>query len=99
MMKVKKSEYITHSRTLVRKLFSSGCFGTGSMYETNLLSGLPNVPVAKAILKALVKQKIIIAKRKKFGWKFYLNRERIDKIKQIVKEQGRDSIIPMLILL
>lgn len=98
-MRVKRSEYIIYSRTLVRKLFSHGCFGTGSMYEVNLLSGFPDISAAKTVLKALVKQKIIFGKRKKYGWKFYLNMERIDKIKQIIKEQGRDSIIPLLLLL
>lgn len=99
MTKIKKSDYISYSRTLVRKLFSVGCFGRGSMYEDNLLSGLPDGYVAKKVLEALVKQAIILKKRKKYGWKYFLNEERLDKIKEIAKEKGHGSIIPLLLCL
>ena len=97
MTKIKKSEYIKYSRTLVRKLYSKGCFGKGSMYKDNLLEGLPDKSIAKKVLEALIKQKIILGKKKKYGSKYYLNKNRTDKIKEIVKEKGRNSILLLLL--
>ena len=51
------------------------------------------------VLDALIKQKIICKKKKEHGWKYYLNMDRYDKIKEIIKEKGRKSIIPMLLCL
>ena len=98
-MKVYKSDYIKYSRFIVRKLHKSTCYCAGSMYEENVLSGLPNAEVARKVVEALVKQKICCKKKKEHGWKYYLNMNRLDKIKQIVKEQGSNSIIPLLLLL
>ena len=98
-MKVLKSDYIKNSRFIVRKLHRSCCYGTGSMYEDNVVKGLPDKGIAKKVLEALVKQKICLRKKKQHGWKYFLNMGRIDKIKQIIKETGRQSIIPILLLL
>ena len=99
MAKVKKSVYIKISRVLVKKLYDETCFGNGSLYIEPLKKGVSNDYNDKIelVLNALVKQKIILRKKKKHGWKYYLNGERIDKIKQIVKEKGRISIIPILL--
>ena len=48
---------------------------------------------------SLVKQKICSKKKKEHGWKYYLNTERLDKIKEIMKETGNNSIIPILLFL
>jgi hypothetical protein len=80
LVKVKKSEYIIYSRTIIRKLYANGCWGAGSMYEDNLLSAIPDKFIGKEVLKALAKQSIIFEKKKKFGAKCYLNRDRADKI-------------------
>lgn len=61
-------------------------------------NNLSNIKIEK-VIEALIKQKIISQKKKKHGWKYYLNMERYDKIKEIIKETGKDSIIPMLLLL
>ncbi len=107
-MKVKKSEYIKISRTMVKKLFDETCFGKGSMYLDNLAKGLSNREFSslnitkdkvKIVLDALVKQKIVGKKKKEHGWKYYLNMERYDKIKEIIKETGKKSIIPILLML
>lgn len=98
-MKIKKSAYIKYSRFIIRKLHRSGCYGTGSMYEENLISGSPDTNIAKIVINALIKQKIIIRKRKPHGWKYFLNKSRLDKIKEIIKEKGRNSIIPVLLFL
>ena len=98
-MKIKKSEYIKYSRTIISKLVRSGCFGEGSMYKEHLISGNLNPKISEIVLEALIKQDICKKKKKKYGWKFYLNIEKIDKIKQIVKEKGRKSIIPILLAL
>lgn len=98
-MKIRKSDYISYSRTIVRKLHRSCCYGIGSMYEENLLSGMPIQVIAKEILIALVKQEIVCKKKKAHGWKYYLNMDRIDKIKEIIKETGRKSIIPIVLML
>lgn len=51
------------------------------------------------ILEALVKQRIICKKKKGHGWKYYLNMGRYNKIKEIIKETGDKSIIPILLML
>jgi hypothetical protein len=99
MKKVKRSEYISYSRTIVSKLKSEGRWGKGSMYEKNVLTGLPDKGIGSRVLDALRGQKIILRKRHKHGWKYYLNKERRDKIDQIAKETGRGSIIVALLKL
>ena len=98
-MKVRKSDYVYYSRFMLRKLYSSGCWGKGSMYEDNVLKGLPDKGIAKQVLKALLKQKIIREKKKKYGKKYYLNDERREKIGEIIKEKGSNSIIPVLLMI
>ncbi len=100
-MKVKRSEYIRLSRTVVRKLFAQNCFGKGSVYIHVLKSGIPNEDLGKVeiVLEALIKQNICCKKKKEHGWKYYLNMERYDKIREIIKETGGNSIIPMLLML
>ncbi len=101
MVKVKKSEYIRISRTKVKKLFDQTCFGKGSVYIHVLKSGVSKEDLDKVeiVLEALVKQSICGKKKKEHGWKYYLNMERLDKIKEIIKESGSNSIIPMLLML
>ena len=101
MAKVKKSEYIKISRTLVKKLYDETCFGKSSLYIEILKKGIPNDYVGKVeiVLNALVKQGICGKKKKQHGWKYYLNTERIDKVRKIIKEKGRKSIIPILLML
>ena len=98
-MKVHKSDYIKYSRFIVRKLHRSTCYGAGSMYEDNVTTGLPDKGVAKKVLDALVKQNIVCKKKKEHGWKYYLNMDRYDKIKEIIKEKGNRSIVPILLML
>ena len=99
MVCVKKSEYIRISRTIVKKLFSSNCFGKGSVYINVVQSGMPpeNLDKVGIVLDALIKQNICCKKKKEHGWKYYLNMGRYDKIKEIIKEQGSHSIIPILL--
>ncbi len=101
MAKVKKSEYIKISRTIIKKLFDLNCFGKGSVYINVLKSGIPKEDLSKVdvVLESLVKQDICCKKKKKQGWKYYLNMDRYDKIKEIIKERGKNSIIPMLLML
>ena len=89
MSKIKKSDYIKISRTLIKKLYDEGCFGKGSIYLENLKRGIPKDYVDKVeiVLDALVKQNICEKKKKKHGWKYYLNMKRIDKIREIIKEK------------
>ena len=89
MAKVKRSEYIKLSRTLIKKLYDETFFGKGSLYVENLKRGVPNEYVDKVqiVLEALVKQSICGRKKKEHGWKYYLNMGRIDKIRQILKEK------------
>ena len=101
MVKVKKSEYIKLSRTLIKKLYDETCFGKGSIYVENLKKGIPNNYVSKVetVLNALLKQSICGRKKKKHGWKYYLNIKRLDKIREIIKEKGHRSIIPILLII
>mgnify|MGYP001610586840 FL=1 len=66
MVKVKKSEYIKLSKTLVKKLFDETCFGKGSLYIETLRKGIPNEYLDKIepVLEALVKQGICGKKKK-----------------------------------
>ena len=101
MVQVKKSEYIRISRDIVKKLFDLGCFGKGSVYIHVLKSGVSKEDLDKVetVIEALVKQNICCKKKKEHGWKYYLNMDRYDKIKEIIKEKGKHSIIPILLLL
>ena len=101
MAKVKKSEYVKISRALVKKLYGETCFGKGSLYIETLKKGISKEYMDKVeiVLEALVKQKICLKKKKEHGWKYYLNMDRYDKIKEIIKETDNNSIIPMLLFL
>lgn len=101
MVKVKKSEYIRISRTIVKKLFDLNCFGKGSVYINVIKSAISKEDLDKVeiVLEALIKQNICLKKKKKYGWKYYLNMDRYDKIKEIIKEKGKRSIIPILLML
>ena len=101
MAHVKKSEYIRISRTIVKKLFDINCFGKGSAYIHVLKSGISKEDLDKVeiVLEALIKQNICCKKKKEHGWKYYLNMDRYDKIKEIIKEKGINSIIPILLML
>lgn len=84
-MKITKSDYIRISKTLVRKLYKLGCWGKGSLYEDELKDGFPSEEKGKVLVvaNALVKQKILCKKSKKYGFKYYFNSERRDKIDEI----------------
>jgi len=101
MVKIKKSDYIKLSRILIRKLFDENCFGKGSIYIDNLKRGIPQEYLDKVetVLDALVKQEICRKKKKEHGWKYFLKMERLDKIKEILKEKGGSSIITLLLML
>ena len=62
MVKIKKSEYIKLSRTLIKKLYDETCFGKGSLYLENLKRGIPKNYLDKVelILNSLVKQDICV---------------------------------------
>jgi hypothetical protein len=100
-MNMKKSEYISMSRRLVRKLHKETCFGKGSLYLETLQNCFPREEYDKVavVLEALVKQDICRKKKKEHGWKYYLNIDRYDKIKEILKEKGQSSIVPGLLFL
>lgn len=101
MVKIKKSEYILLSRTLIRKLYDETCFGKGSLYLDNLKKGIPNEHLNKIeiVLNALINQNICGKKKKIHGWKYFLNIKRLNKIKEIIKEKGEKSIIPILLMI
>lgn len=98
-MKIRKSDYVKYSRFIIKKLYKEGCFGTGSMYEENVLKGLHDKGIGKKVLEALRKQELCLRKKKEHGWKYYLNQDRLDKIREIIKEVGTKSIIPVLLML
>ena len=85
MAKITKSEYIKISKTLIRKLYKLGCWGKGSLYEDELKDSFPSDLKGKVLIIAdsLVKQEILVKKRKKFGFKYFLNTEKREKIDQI----------------
>ena len=86
-MRVLRSEYINISKILLRKLYKTGCWGKGSLYEVHLKDGFPQEDKGKVLVvaDALVKQQILVKVPKKYGFKYYLNSARRDKIKEILK--------------
>ncbi len=98
MPKVKKSEYIKISRTIIKNLYDENCFGKGSLYIETLKKGIPKeyVGLVEVVTESLVKQQICGKKKKEHGWKYYLNMGRIDKIKEIIKEKGESSLLLIL---
>ena len=108
MVKVKRSEYIIASRVICRLLYKANCYGKGSLYFDNLTKALSGrefkrLDITKdkieIVLEALVKQNICCKKKKEHGWKYYLNMDRYDKVMEILKEKGNQSIIPVLLML
>ena len=99
--KSKKERVHKISRTIVKKLFDQNCFGKGSVYIHVLKSGISKEDLDKVeiVMEALIKQDICCKKKKEHGWKYYLNMDRYDKIKEIIKEKGSSSIIPILLML
>lgn len=87
MPKLKRSEYIRISKTIVRKLFDAGCFGKRSFYIHVLQETIPPQDKGKvpAVVDALIKQGILGKKKKLRGWKYFLRREKMDKIREIVR--------------
>ena len=85
-MRITRSDYIIISKAIIRKLYMTGCWGKGSLYEDHLKDGFPPEEKGKVltVADALVKQRIICKKRKLYGFKYYLNAERRDKIRQIL---------------
>ncbi|MEA2036404.1 MAG: hypothetical protein U9O94_02770, partial [Nanoarchaeota archaeon] len=81
--------------------FDLNCFGKGSVYINVIKSAIPKEDLGKVdiVVEALIKQNICCKKKKKHGWKYYLNMGRYDKIKEIIKETGKQSIIPILLML
>ncbi len=98
MTRINKSDYIKLSRTLIKKLYDENCFGKGSLYLDTLKKGLPKeyIGLVEIILESLVKQGICGRKKKLHGWKYFLNMSRIDKIREIIKERGINSLLLFL---
>lgn len=86
-MKITRSDYIIISKAILRKLYITGCWGKGSLYEEHLKDGFPQNEKGKVLIvaDALVRQGLICKKRKIYGFKFFLNPEKRDKIREILK--------------
>ncbi|MFC1690706.1 hypothetical protein ACFL0W_00870 [Nanoarchaeota archaeon] len=99
MTKITKSDYVKISRTIVIRLYRANCFGKGSLYYETLKKGFNQEYINKVetVLEALVKQKICIKKKKLHGWNYYLNSDRLDKIKEIIREKGDKSVILLIL--
>ncbi|MBS3103215.1 hypothetical protein J4458_07270 [Candidatus Woesearchaeota archaeon] len=94
MAKVKKSEYIIISKKIIRLLLRETCWGKGSMYLDNIKkSGFKDneIPLVEDIINALVKQRLVMKKKHKHGWKYFLNNEKREKLFSIAKEIGKTS--------
>jgi hypothetical protein len=51
------------------------------------------------VINGLVKQGLVMKKKHKHGWKYFLNNERRDKLFSIAKEVGRKASILLLFAL
>ncbi len=101
MARISKGNYVNISRVIVKILFRMNCFGKGSACFQTIKSGFKKHELEKLhkVLEALIRQEIVLKKKKEHGWKYYLNTERLDKIREIIREKGRKSIIPILLSL
>jgi len=91
MAKIKKSEYIIISRKIIRLLLRETCWGKGSMYIDNIKkSGFKDneIPMVEIVINGLIKQGLVIKKKHKHGWKYYLNSSKREKLFSIAKEIG-----------
>ena len=94
MTKVKKSEYIIISKKIIRLLLRETCWGKGSMYLDNIKkSGFKDdeIPLVEDVINSLVKQSLVMKKKHKHGWKYFLNNEKREKLFSIAKEIGKTS--------
>lgn len=98
-MKIYKSEYIKISRAIITKLRILDCWGKGSVYIDVLKSGFPpeEIDKVKRVIGGLVKQALVIKKKKEHGWKYSLNKDKKDKISEICKEIKRKTLLLFLL--
>ena len=92
MARIKKSEYIIISKKIIRLLLRETCWGKGSMYLDNIKkSGFKDneVPLVEMVINGLVKQSLVMKKKHKHGWKYFLNNEKREKLFSIAKEIGK----------
>jgi len=76
MAKIKKSEYIIIFKKIIRLLLRETCWGKGSMYLDNIKkSGFKDkeIPLVGDVINGLVKQNLVMKKKHKHGWKYFLN--------------------------
>ena len=102
MAKVKKSEYIIISKKIIRLLLRETCWGKGSMYLDNIKrSGFKDkeIPLVEIVINGLVKQGLIMKKKHKYGWKYFLNNERREKLFSIAKEIGKTSALILFLII
>lgn len=92
MAKIKKSEYIIISKKIIRLLLRESCWGKGSMYLDNIKrSGFKDneIPLVAIVINGLVKQALVMKKKHKHGWKYFLNNKEREKLFSIAKEIGK----------
>lgn len=92
MVKIKKSEYIIISKKIIRLLLRETCWGKGSMYLDNIKrSGFKDKEIflVEIVINGLVKQGLVMKKKHKHGWKYFLNNEKREKLFSIAKEIGK----------
>ena len=102
MAKIKKSEYIIKSKKIIRLLLRETCWGKGSMYLDNIKkSGFKDneIPLVEYVINGLVKQNLVMKKKHKHGWKYYLNNEKREKLFNIAKEVGKITSSLLILLL
>ena len=92
MVNIKKSEYIIISKKIIRLLLRETCWGKGSMYLDNIKkSGFKDneIQLVEIVINSLIKQNLIFKKKHKYGWKYFLNNKRREKLFNIAKEVGK----------
>jgi len=102
MVKVKKSEYIIISKKIIRLLLRETCWGKGSMYFDNIKkSGFKDneIPLVEDVINGLVKQALVMKKKHKYGWKYFLNNEKRGKLFSIAKEIGKTSALILFLII
>lgn len=89
MAKIDENEYKIIAKAIIRKLYSSNCWGKGHMLVERFKSGLPAHfrGDVKSVVEDLVKKEIILVYgRTQHGLAVYLNikkKDEIDKLKGI----------------
>ena len=90
---VKKMDMIQFQRikrNIIKKLRGGGCFGKGHLLIIRLKKGIrkEDIPHIKKVLKQLIREDLVLAKKTKHGLAVHLNLHKLGEIDNIIDEES-----------